>query len=114
MRIQKPQKRLYYSLRQISEMLEIPAETIKGWEEAIPRLKPYRNRAGNRYYTEKDIILLLQIKELTVEEKLTPPQIAERLNSTPIKEEEKDLLELKRQLAEIRLELREILALLES
>ncbi len=114
MRIQKPQKRLYYSLRQAAEMLELQSDTIKRWEEDIVQLKPYRNRAGNRYYTEKDLTLLLQIKELLVEKKLTPPQISEHLKSNPINDEEKEVLELKRHLAEVKLELREILALLEG
>ena len=62
--IQKPQKKLYYSLRQTAEMTGLTTQLIKNWEKESDQLAPMRNRAGNRHYTENDILLLFRLKEL--------------------------------------------------
>ncbi len=54
----------YYRIREVSELLAIPASTLRYWETAFPRLNPTRNAKGTRYYTPADIETLRQIKFL--------------------------------------------------
>lgn len=67
-------KRLYYSIRDISEALQEEQYILRYWEKEFPQLKPKKNSAGNRIYSQKDFDLLVEIKRLIREEKL---QIAE-------------------------------------
>lgn len=110
--IQKPKKKLYYSLKQTAVMLEMTPDDIKRWETHFPEIKPVRNRADNRYYTEKDVFLLLFIKDLLNEQKLSFDDA--RIAVDKYREElvEKENLRLKQTLAEIRMEIDEMLTVL--
>ena len=44
---------------------------LRYWETEFEQLKPSKNRAGNRIYTNKDIKMILLIKHLLREEKYT-------------------------------------------
>jgi len=112
MTIQKPLQKLYYSLRQVAEMSNLTVPVIKRWEEEFPQLKPMRNRAGNRHYTEKDITLIFLIKELLMEDKLTIEEAREQLKNHHLQISENESLGLKRTLAEVKLEIQEIINLI--
>jgi DNA-binding transcriptional MerR regulator len=112
MNIQKPLKKLYYSLRQAAEMSGMTTSVIKRWEEEFPLLKPARNRAGNRHYTEKDLTLIFLIKELLLEQKLSVDEAREYLKNHNAQIYENEALGLKRALAEVRLEIQEIMDLI--
>jgi len=114
MKIQKPKKKLYYSLRTAAEMLDLDETVLKKWEKDYPQLKPIRNRAGNRYYLEKDIALMFFIKKLVVEENLTPEEVREKLKDFKPGTDGTDSNLLLRTLAEIKVELHGILELLEK
>ncbi len=54
-------KKLYYSISEISEMLDIKQSVIRYWESEFKELKPQKNRAGNRIYKKDDIAILRMI-----------------------------------------------------
>ena len=58
-------KKLYYSIGEVSEMLGEPASVLRFWEGEFDRLKPVKNKRGVRNYTEHDIALLRRIRHLT-------------------------------------------------
>ena len=64
-------KKLYYSISEVSKITEIEQYVLRYWETEFEQLKPQKNRAGNRIYTNKDIQLILQIKTLLREKKYT-------------------------------------------
>jgi len=64
-------KKLYYSISEVSKLTEIEQYVLRYWETEFDQLKPQKNRAGNRIYTNKDIQLILHIKELLREKKYT-------------------------------------------
>jgi DNA-binding transcriptional MerR regulator len=64
-------KKLYYSISEVSKITELEQYVLRYWESEFPQLKPAKNRAGNRIYTNKDIQLILQIKKLLRDEKYT-------------------------------------------
>lgn len=57
--------KLYYSIGEITERYSIRPSALHFWEKQFPELKPRRNKKGNRFYTEEDIILLDMIYYLT-------------------------------------------------
>ncbi len=52
-------------------MFELPASTIRYWEQEFSILKPKRNKKGTRYYTKKDIDNLQLINHLVKERGMT-------------------------------------------
>lgn len=54
-------KKLYYSISEISAMLDIKQSVIRYWESEFKELKPQKNRAGNRIYKKDDIAILRMI-----------------------------------------------------
>ncbi len=64
-------KKLYYSISEVSKITEIEQYVLRYWETEFDQLKPQKNRAGNRIYTNKDIQLILRIKTLLREKKYT-------------------------------------------
>jgi DNA-binding transcriptional MerR regulator len=76
----KPTK-VYYSLAEVRKETELPASTLRYWEEQFEQLKPYKDEAKNRYYTLKDIELIKQIKFIRDELHITRIQaIKNQLN----------------------------------
>ena len=64
-------KKLYYSISEVSKITELEQYVLRYWETEFEQLRPAKNLAGNRIYTNKDIKLILQIKKLLREEKYT-------------------------------------------
>ncbi|OGU58260.1 MAG: transcriptional regulator [Ignavibacteria bacterium RBG_13_36_8] len=64
-------KKLYYSISEVSRLTNLEQYILRYWETEFEHLKPGKNRAGNRIYTNKDIKLILFIKKLLREEKYT-------------------------------------------
>ena len=67
----KPIKKLYYSISEVAEMTGLKQYVLRYWETEFLELKPSKNRAGNRIYKEKDILLINQIKDLLYNKKYT-------------------------------------------
>jgi DNA-binding transcriptional MerR regulator len=114
-------KKLYYSISEVSKITDIEQYVLRYWETEFEELSPQKNRAGNRIYTNKDIRLILYIKELLREKKYTiegakkilenyeqdkrPVEIKEKKSpaeSEPAKESEINNEALKEDLVEIR------------
>ena len=64
-------KKLYYSISEVSKITDIEQYVLRYWETEFEQLKPQKNRAGNRIYTNKDIQLIMYIKELLRVKKYT-------------------------------------------
>ena len=64
-------KKLYYSIGEVSELTKLKSYVLRYWETEFSQLKPPKNRAGNRTYRQKDIDLILDIKDLLYNKKFT-------------------------------------------
>ena len=64
-------KKLYYSISEVSRMVGLEPYVLRYWETEFEQLRPQKNRAGNRIYTEKDIETIRLIKRLTREKRYT-------------------------------------------
>ena len=63
-RLQPKVKKLYYSIGEVSELTQLKSYVLRYWETEFTQLKPPKNRAGNRTYRQKDIDIILNIKDL--------------------------------------------------
>ena len=64
-------KKLYYSISEVSEITKLKAYVLRYWETEFSQLNPPKNRAGNRTYRQKDIEIILKIKDLLYNKKYT-------------------------------------------
>jgi DNA-binding transcriptional MerR regulator len=64
-------KKLYYSISEVSDATGLEQHVLRYWETEFAQLRPRKNRAGNRAYTEADIALVERIKHLLKEERHT-------------------------------------------
>jgi DNA-binding transcriptional MerR regulator len=64
-------KKLYYSISEVSKITDLEQYVLRYWESEFELLKPAKNRAGNRIYTNRDIKLILYIKKLLRDERYT-------------------------------------------
>ena len=64
-------KKLYYSIGEVSKIMDLKAYVLRYWETEFKQLKPPKNRAGNRTYRQSDIDLILYIKDLLYTKKFT-------------------------------------------
>lgn len=57
--------KLYYSIKEVSEIIGVKESTLRYWESELPQLRP-KTQTGTkiRQYTEKDIDLLRNIYSL--------------------------------------------------
>ena len=62
-------KKLYYSIGEVSKMVDLKSYVLRYWETEFKQLSPPKNRAGNRTYRKKDIDLIINIKDLLYNKK---------------------------------------------
>ncbi len=74
-------KKLYYSISEVSKLTSVEQYILRYWETEFEQLRPQKNRAGNRIYTNKDIDIILKIKTLLREKKYTIEGAKQILNS---------------------------------
>jgi len=64
-------KKLYYSIGEVSKIVKMKSYVLRYWETEFKQLSPPKNRAGNRTYRQKDIDIILEIKNLLYNKKFT-------------------------------------------
>ncbi|NTW82753.1 MAG: MerR family transcriptional regulator [Chlorobiaceae bacterium] len=57
----------YYTISEVSKIAGVPSYLLRYWESFFNELAPARDTRGNRRYTNRDIAMVLNIKELVHE-----------------------------------------------
>lgn len=118
-------KKLYYSISEVAEITGIKAHVLRYWESEFPTLRPHKGRSGSRRYRQSDIDEIVAIKELLYEQgfKIAGARRMRREEHRRAAEAAKPAtqlsltftdLETGEQLAVLKKELTEILALVRS
>ncbi len=87
-------QKLYYSISEVAKIVSEPQYVLRYWEKEFPLLKPKKNRAGNRIYSDKDLEIVLAIKTMLREQKLSTKGVLNelcRIFDKPNKSAEKSL-----------------------
>lgn len=76
----------YYKIKEVAEMLDLPASTLRFWESQFSILKPKRNDGGIRFYTPADVENLRMIRYLIKDKglKISAAQDALRRNHSGV------------------------------
>ena len=102
----------YYSIGEVSEMLDIPESTLRYWEKEFKEISPKKNAKGIRHYTMDDIEQIKKVKFLVKDNSLTINGAKTRMKDNPQKTS--DTHEIVRRLEAIRDELKAILKELDA
>ena len=100
-------EKLYYSIGEISKILEISTSKIRFWEKEFESINPKKNKKGNRIFTKKDLEKLTLIQHLLKEKKYTIDGAKKKMRRNPKKTEThhkviENLKKIKAELIEIR------------
>lgn len=101
-------EKLYYTIGEVSRMLEENASLVRFWSNSFSRyVKPKRNAKGNRLYTAEDLEVLKQIHFLVKGQGMTLEGAAARLAGDRKTVEGRvkaldSLKEIRKQLVEVR------------
>ena len=58
-----PNKR-YFTIGEVSAICGLKTHVLRYWEQEFSELEPIKRKGNRRYYQQKDLILVLQIKDL--------------------------------------------------
>ncbi len=76
----------YYRIREVADILNIPASTLRFWENKFTIISPKRNETNRRLYTSSDIEIIRLVYYLVKEKgmKLEAAQAEIRRNRTNV------------------------------
>ena len=95
-------KKLYYSIGEVSKIVKLKSYVLRYWETEFKKLSPPKNRAGNRTYRQKDIDIILEIKDLLYNKKFTIEGARTLMGSDDNSYEKKYLKKIKLELQKIK------------
>jgi len=101
-------KKLYYAIGEVSEITSVEPHVLRYWESVFKDLHPKKNKAGNRVYREKDIEVVLRLKELIQEKKYSTEGARQVLEEGGEEKEKEIPVTLKKDLKEIRVFLQKL------
>jgi DNA-binding transcriptional MerR regulator len=71
--------KLFFRIGEVAELTGVPPHVLRYWESEFKLLRPRKSQAGQRVYRKPDIELVLRIKHLLYEERLTLEGAKKRL-----------------------------------
>lgn len=102
--------KLYHSIAEIADQLNVQQSTLRYWEKEFPQIKPKTNARGVRQYRNEDVEIITLIHHLLKEKGMTLQGARRRLEENREKTAQnfaiiQRLNKLKEELLEIRKEL---------
>ena len=73
--------KLYYSIGEVAEMFDFSQSLLRYWQTEFPKLKPKKNKKGDRKYTQKDILYIERIYVLVKNKGFTLEGARKELNN---------------------------------
>jgi DNA-binding transcriptional MerR regulator len=71
--------KLFFRIGEVASLTGVPPYVLRYWESEFRLLRPRKSHAGQRVYRRPDIELILRIKRLLYEERLTLEGAKKRL-----------------------------------
>jgi len=76
-------RKAYYTIGKVSRLTGVKTHVLRYWESQGKLLKPSRRRSRHRLYRPADIQLILEIKRLREEEKLSLAAMRRQMHPKP-------------------------------
>jgi len=108
-----PAKR-YFTIGEVSELCGVKAHVLRYWEQEFTQLKPVKRSGNRRYYQHHEVLLIRRIRELLYEQGFTISGARNRLDHSDEAEDHSSTPAERINLAAVRHEIREIIAMLEA
>ncbi len=99
-------EKLYFSIGEVAEKFNLAPSALRFWEKEFDTIKPFKNKKGNRFYTQEDIDHLAMINHLVKERGLTLKGAKAKIKEN--KDEVEHNFEIVQKLQEIKQYLNEI------
>src|SRR5262245_50146075 len=71
--------KLFFRIGEVADLTGVPAYVLRYWESEFKLLRPRKNHAGQRVYRKHEVQLILRIKTLLYQERLTLEGAKKRL-----------------------------------
>lgn len=71
--------KLYFRIGEVASLARVPAYVLRFWQTEFPQLKPVKGSTGQRMYRQRDVELVLRIKELLYDQGFTIAGAREQL-----------------------------------
>ncbi len=71
--------KLYYTIGEVASLVGEEPHVLRYWETEFSQLRPRKNRAGNRVFTNEDIDVVFRIRRLLRDDKYTIEGARQRL-----------------------------------
>src|SRR5262245_51319863 len=71
--------KLFFRIGEVADLTGVPPYVLRYWESEFKLLRPRKNHAGQRVYRKQDIELVLRIKRLLYEDRMTLEGAKKRL-----------------------------------
>ena len=98
----------YFRIGEVSRIIGVEPYVLRYWESEFPQIRPKRADSNQRTYEKKDLEIILEIKRLLYEEKLTIEGARQKLKQETVESTPKAALTTEG----LKDELRQILKLL--
>jgi DNA-binding transcriptional MerR regulator len=72
--------KLFFRIGEVADLTGVPPYVLRYWESEFKLLRPRKNHAGQRIYRKHDMQLVLRIKGLLYEDRLTLEGAKKRLH----------------------------------
>jgi DNA-binding transcriptional MerR regulator len=74
-----PEEKKFFRIGEVSRIIGVEPYVLRYWESEFPQIRPVRADTNQRTYQKKDLELIMEIKRLLYEEKLTIEGARQRL-----------------------------------
>lgn len=88
--VQIPDDKRYFRIGEVSRIIGVEPYVLRYWETEFPQIRPQRASSRQRTYQRQDLELVLEIKRLLYEEKLTIEGARQRLRRMKAKRRKLD------------------------
>ena len=82
-----PEDKKYFRIGEVSRIIGVRPYVLRYWESEFPQIRPHRADSKQRTYQKRDLEVILEIKKLLYEEKLTIEGARRKLKGKRSKEQ---------------------------
>lgn len=77
--MQIPEEKRFFRIGEVSRIIGVEPYVLRYWESEFPQIRPSRADSNQRTYQKKDLEIILEVKRMLYEEKLTIEGARQRL-----------------------------------
>jgi DNA-binding transcriptional MerR regulator len=73
------QEKMFYSIKEVADMLDVTQSLLRYWEKEFPSIKPAKTQKGTRQYRKEDVDEIRLIHYLVKDKGMTLPGAKQKL-----------------------------------